>query len=71
MKNPYDISTALNEAFHQFAVLSGEKNVETTNQSIVNQISKNEKQELFHFNVKLFKTKFYSFQIIQYKPISE
>ena len=71
MKNPYDISTALNEAFHQFAVLSGEKNLEIAGKSIVNQIPQNEKLELLHFDIKLFKTKFYSFQIIQYKPILE
>ena len=70
MKNSFDISSALNEAFYEFAILSGEKPQEIENNIPVIKVSKKGKKELFHFDLKFFKSKYYSFQIIQYKSIS-
>jgi len=69
MKNSYDITTAFREGAHEFAVLSGEKPKEIVGKPLVSQIQKNKKQQLFHFVIKLSKTKFYSFKIIQHKQI--
>jgi hypothetical protein len=69
MKNSFDITNALNEGIHDYAILSGEKPIENLNKPFINKSLKNEKQELFHFDIKLFKTKLYSFQIIQIKQI--
>ena len=67
MKNSFDISSALNEAFYEFAILSGEKPQEIENKMTLIKPPKKGKKELFHFDLKCFKSKYYSFQIIQYK----
>jgi hypothetical protein len=69
MKNSFDITTALNQGVHEFAILSGEKPKEIEIKIVDTQLENNNSKQLLQLKLKLSKSIFYSFQIIQHKQI--